>query len=131
MIDGYLRGQSEQEDHAIHLLFSANRWEFASVHQFADEDSLSILTFPRSAIEKDIKLGTTVVIDRYYYSGCVYSAAKNNPSLDLAWARQPEEGLPRPDLCVFLDISAEAAANRGGFGGEKYEIPEMQVRVRG
>ncbi|CBY01563.1 hypothetical protein LEMA_P003500.1 [Plenodomus lingam JN3] len=29
MIDSYLSGQSEQEDHVIHLLFSANRWEVA------------------------------------------------------------------------------------------------------
>jgi len=29
MIDTYLKGQSEQEDHVIHLLFSANRWEAA------------------------------------------------------------------------------------------------------
>lgn len=27
MINNYLQGQSEQEDHVIHLLFSANRWE--------------------------------------------------------------------------------------------------------
>lgn len=31
MIDGYLKGQIEQEDHVIHLLFSANRWEAACV----------------------------------------------------------------------------------------------------
>jgi len=29
MIDNYLRGEAEQEDHVIHLLFSANRWEAA------------------------------------------------------------------------------------------------------
>lgn len=29
MIDNYLRGQNQQEDHVIHLLFSANRWEAA------------------------------------------------------------------------------------------------------
>jgi hypothetical protein len=29
MISSYLSGQSEQEDHVIHLLFSANRWEAA------------------------------------------------------------------------------------------------------
>lgn len=29
MIDAYLKGNSEQEDHVIHLLFSANRWELA------------------------------------------------------------------------------------------------------
>lgn len=27
MINSYLSGQTEQEDHVIHLLFSANRWE--------------------------------------------------------------------------------------------------------
>lgn len=26
-IDGYLRGQRELDDHVVHLLFSANRWE--------------------------------------------------------------------------------------------------------
>ncbi len=29
-IDGYLRGQRELDDHVIHLLFSANRWEKVS-----------------------------------------------------------------------------------------------------
>jgi dTMP kinase len=72
----------------------------------------------------------TVIVDRYYYSGCVYSAAKQNPSLSLEWCRQPDVGLPRPDLCLFLDISAEDAAKRGGYGTEKYEKKEMQDRVR-
>lgn len=112
MINNYLVGSSNQEDHAIHLLFSANRWEAA------DE------------IQQHVQAGTTVVIDRYYYSGCVYSAAKQNPTMDLAWCRHPEVGLPRPDLCLFLDISAEDAAQRGGFGSERYEKQEMQDRVR-
>jgi dTMP kinase len=71
-----------------------------------------------------------VIIDRYYYSGCVYSAAKDNPSLSLAWAYHPEVGLPRPDIVLFLDISQEEAAKRGGFGNEKYEVKKMQDRVR-
>lgn len=71
-----------------------------------------------------------MIIDRYYYSGCVYSAAKDNPTLPLPWARQPEVGLPRPDLCLFLDIEPEEAAKRGGFGEEKYETKKMQDRVR-
>jgi dTMP kinase len=82
------------------------------------------------SIEDAIKCGTTVIVDRYYSSGCVYSAAKNNPSLDLKWARHPEEGLPRPDVCIFLDISAADAARRGGWGEERYEKKEMQDRVR-
>ena len=50
--------------------------------------------------------------------------------MSLEWCRKPEVGLPRPDLCLFLDISAEDAAKRGGFGTEKYEKKEMQDRVR-
>ncbi|OAG22572.1 thymidylate kinase [Alternaria alternata] len=122
MINSYLSGQSEQDDHVIHLLFSANRWEavqgFLSVHC-------------RPSIQADLEAGTTIIVDRYYYSGCVYSAAKENPSMSLEWCRKPEVGLPRPDLCLFLDISAEDAAKRGGYGTEKYEKKEMQDRVRG
>lgn len=60
----------------------------------------------------------------------MYSAAKHNPSLSLEWCRKPDVGLPRPDLALFLDISAEDAAKRGGYGTEKYEKKEMQDRVR-
>lgn len=112
MINSYLSGQSHQDDHAIHLLFSANRWESAQ------------------EIESYIKSGTTVIIDRYYYSGCVYSAAKQNPLMDLAWCRHPEVGLPRPDICLFLSITAEEASKRGGFGNERYEREDLQDRVR-
>jgi dTMP kinase len=33
-------------------------------------------------------------------------------------------------LCIFLDVSPETAATRGGYGGEKYEQTEFQARVR-
>lgn len=112
MINAYLAGQSEVEDHVVHLLFSANRWELAP------------------QIARWVAEGVTVVVDRYYYSGCVYSAAKQIPGLGLEWARHPDVGLPRPDLCVFLDVSPETASQRGGYGGEKYEQTEFQARVR-
>ena len=112
LIDAYLRGQSQLEDHSIHLLFSANRWEIAG------------------NIEEDIAHGINVIVDRYSYSGAVYSAAKANPSLSLQWAWQPEIGLPSPDACIFLSISTEKAALRGGFGTERYETETIQSRVR-
>ncbi|PBP20165.1 thymidylate kinase [Diplocarpon rosae] len=112
MIDSYLQSSIEMDDHAIHLLFSANRWEKAQW------------------IEATLSSGYTIVCDRYYYSGMVYSAAKHNPVLSLAWAQTPDAGLPRPDVVVFLDLQAEEAEKRGGFGEEKYEKREMQQRVR-
>ena len=69
-------------------------------------------------------------MDRYSYSGAVYSTAKANPTLSLEWAWQPEIGLPRPDICLFLNISADEAAKRGGYGAERYENETMQTRVR-
>ncbi|KAI9847941.1 MAG: Thymidylate kinase [Sclerophora amabilis] len=64
------------------------------------------------------------------FPGCVYSAAKEVEGIDLEWARWPDVGLPRPDICIFLDISPSDAAKRGNFGVEKYETTEMQDRVR-
>jgi len=71
-----------------------------------------------------------VICDRYSYSGAIYSAAKLNPLLPFGWAYAPEVGLPKPDLIVFLDLSPENTAKRGGYGEEKYEKREMQEWVR-
>ncbi|ROW01961.1 hypothetical protein VMCG_05607 [Cytospora schulzeri] len=112
IINQYLSSSTTLPDQSIHLLFTANRWEAAP------------------AISALLEGGTTIVCDRYYYSGMVYSAAKDNPSLTLPWARSPEVGLPRPDMVVFLDLSEDKAAERGGFGEERYETGAMQRRVR-
>ena len=58
LIDEFLQKKKAIDDHVIHLLFSANRWECI------DE------------IKKQIENGTTVLIDRYVYSGVAYSSAK-------------------------------------------------------
>jgi dTMP kinase len=109
MIDAYLRSESELDDHAIHLLFSANRWELAST------------------ISAHLAQGTTVLADRYAFSGIAFSARKGLP---YEWCRAPEVGLPAPDLTLFLNISPEVAAARGGYGLERYEKEEVQKGVR-
>ncbi|KAF9031250.1 thymidylate kinase-like protein [Hymenopellis radicata] len=110
MINAYLQSETELDDHAIHLLFSANRWELAST------------------LISQLNDGITIICDRYAFSGIAFSAAKGLP---LSWCRAPDVGLPRPDLVVFLDISAEAARARGGYGAERYEKEELQEKVRG
>ncbi|KAL5606625.1 hypothetical protein BROUX41_003023 [Berkeleyomyces rouxiae] len=112
MIDAYLKSNANMDDHVIHLLFSANRWEAART------------------MTSLLESGTSVLCDRYYYSGVVYSAAKQNPALTLGWARQPDIGLPRPDMVLFLDLDEENTKERGGWGNELYEKAEMQKRVR-
>ncbi|RMZ79665.1 hypothetical protein DV738_g3239, partial [Chaetothyriales sp. CBS 135597] len=112
MINSYLTRQANQDDHSIHLLFAANRWEAVT------------------SMLEDLRSGTTLVVDRYSFSGAVYSAAKENPDLSLDWAWNPEIGLPKPDIVFFLDISAGDAAKRGGYGDERYETEKLQSRVR-
>ncbi|CAM0137592.1 unnamed protein product [Umbelopsis sp. WA50703] len=71
--------------------------------------------------------GTTLVVDRYAYSGVAFTAAKG---LDISWCKNPDIGLLTPDLVLFLDLPIESAEKRGGFGEERYEKRDMQIKVR-
>lgn len=45
------------------------------------------------------------------------------------WCMNPDSGLPKPHLVIFMDITPERAAERAGFGDELYEKVEFQKRV--
>ena len=109
LIDAYLHRTSDLDDRAIHLLFSANRWEAVA------------------SLEAKLAAGTTVICDRYAFSGVAFSAAKGLP---LPWCRAPDVGLPAPDLTLFLDLAPEVAAARAGYGDERYEKEALQACVR-
>lgn len=108
-INQYLQNKSEVEDHCIHLLFSANRWE------------------ARNNILKDLNDGITIICDRYFASGVAFTAAKG---YDMDWCLAPDRGLPAPDVVLFLDLDAEEQQRRGGFGEERYEVSSFQKTVR-
>jgi len=110
MINAYLAKATDLDDHAIHLLFSANRWEAVA------------------SLQSKLAAGTTLVCDRYAYSGVAFSAAKEG--IDFEWCKQCDRGLTKPDAVIYLDISVEAAAGRGQYGEERYETQEMQGKVR-
>ncbi|CAG9863354.1 unnamed protein product [Phyllotreta striolata] len=110
LIDDYLKNKDcKLNDQAIHLLFSANRWE--------NVEKMKSL----------INCGVTLVIDRYSYSGIAFSAVKKVMNLD--WCKQPENGLPKPDLVFLLTISLEEMLTRPGFGNERYENMSFQNNV--
>lgn len=82
----------------------------------------------RSTITAHLARGTTVLADRYAFSGIAFSARKG---LSYEWCRAPEIGLPAPDLTLFLNIGPEVAAARGGgYGEERYESEDVQTGVR-
>ncbi|XP_070126864.1 thymidylate kinase isoform X3 [Equus przewalskii] len=90
LLSSYLEKKNEMENHSVHLLFSANRWEQLA---FSDRGALCCQDF----------------------------------SLD--WCKQPDVGLPKPDLVVFLQLQLAEAAMRGEFGRERYENRTFQESV--
>lgn len=113
MINNYLTSsKNELSDEAIHLLFSANRWELAG------------------KLTSKLLAGVNVVLDRYYYSGIAFTAAKHKSNMTLDWCASPDKGLPAPDMTFFLDVSESVAQSRGGYGQERYEKVEFQRAVR-
>eukprot|EP00985_Skeletonema_marinoi_P030101 scaffold30524_cov88-Skeletonema_marinoi.AAC.1 len=90
LINGYLQSSAEVggvDDRAIHLLFSANRWEAAP--KLADT----------------LAQGSHIICDRYAYSGVAFTSAKREEDrssmsggeLTLDWCMCPDIGLPAPD----------------------------------
>ena len=63
-INSYLTNGIDMDDHAIHLLFSANRWELST------------------KMKEKLDAGITIVVDRYAYSGVAFSASKKTLSLE-------------------------------------------------
>ena len=114
LINEYLTDDSFQlSDQAIHLLFSANRWEIVD------------------KIKKDLLEGKNIVMDRYVYSGVAYSAAKGTNGMDLDWCLQPDVGLLKPDLTLFLSTQdVDNNAEKSGFGDERYETVKFQEKVK-
>lgn len=103
-------------------------------------------------MKKKLEQGTTLVVDRYAFSGVAFTSAKPVslctclsvcvwPSsrlmalrllqgFSLDWCKQPEVGLPKPDLVMFLKLSPSEAALRGQFGQERYETSVFQQAVQ-
>jgi dTMP kinase len=97
------------DDHAIHLLYSANRWEC------------------RAELERLLSSGTTVIADRYTFSGVAYTTAKG---IDADWCMAPEVGLIAPDIFIYLRLDAETALERGAAKPrERYETKPFLRRV--
>lgn len=114
-----------------------------------------VILILRPLMKKKLEQGTTLIVDRYAFSGVAFTSAKP-VSLFLAtfqtasvwgeelqerwhgcllqgfclhWCMQPDVGLPKPDLVLFLQLSPGEAALRGQFGEERYETDVFQSAV--
>ena len=107
-IDKYLKNEIELNDNASHLLFSANRWEL------------------KDYIEERLNNGVNIICDRYVYSGICYSIAKN---INKEWCVNTDIGLIKPDIIFFMNIDISSSSKRDGFGEEKYDTTDFQMKV--
>ena len=93
-------GITELHPKALHLIFSANRWEKISV------------------IQSYLDNGINVFCDRYFFSGIAYSVGKYG--LDFEWCCKTEEGLIMPDHVFYLHGDKDLLLSRG-FGQDAFE----------
>ena len=84
--------QNECRARVIHLLFSANRWECMA------------------QIESLLSQGTSVLLDRYVYSGIAYSYASE--LLPFQWCFSADDGHIEPDLLIYLHLPVDIAQDR-------------------
>lgn len=111
-INAFLQNQLDLSDKEIHTLFQENRIEV------------------QQQLRDALNQGTTLIVDRYSYSGACFSAAKGVEGMDLKWCFEGESGLPAPDVVIFMSVTPEIAEKRGGYGEERYEKKEFQLQVR-
>ena len=134
LINQYLQSKSELDDRAVHLLFSANRWEAAPTLKarhmlhfpsflflwrivfyftwIANRRIVFCMFLLRQTLIEEKK---NIVCDRYAHSGVAFSSAKASLENDLEWCRGCDVGLPAPDAVIFLDLCQEEAEQRGGW----------------
>ncbi|CCH62687.1 hypothetical protein TBLA_0I00220 [Henningerozyma blattae CBS 6284] len=118
LINNYLVDKSfKLPDQSIHLLFSSNRWELTE------------------QIKSSLQKGNDVLLDRYVFSGIAYSLAKDTERMDFDWCLSPDIGLIKPDLTIFLTTDSDISTsnqinNRSGFGAERYEKSDFQLKVK-
>ncbi|XP_044523601.1 thymidylate kinase isoform X3 [Gracilinanus agilis] len=83
LLGSYLEKKNNMEDHTVHLLFSANRWEQVPL------------------IKEKLSRGVTLVVDRYAFSGVAFTSAKELSSVEAA--KRGDFGNERYENNVFQE----------------------------
>ena len=109
-IRAFLNGKKNYDSHAVHMLYSLNRWE------------------NRERIVQALGSADIVMTDRYTPSNLAYGLAKG---LDLEWLANLDRGLPEPEKIVVLDVPVEYSFSRKREGRDAHERDsKLLVRVR-
>jgi dTMP kinase len=88
----HLKGQTLYNPHALHVLFTLNRYE------------------EKPVIERLIGDGSIVVMNRYYQSNIIYGLADGITRHE--WLESLDREMPQANLIIILDISVEESMSR-------------------
>ena len=99
-INRYLHGKRKYPAQVIHCLLAANRWEKAAESKKAQEKN------------------AVVIMNRYRESNLVYGLANG---LKLDWLEKLDEGLPKSDLVIILDVQQKESFARKKQNRDKFE----------
>lgn len=103
----YLNGKRKFPPQVIHCLLAANRWEKLN----------EIIT----AQSKN----SVVIMNRYYHSNLIYGLANG---MKRKWLTNLDEGLPKADLVVLLDVTQKESFSRKKTNRDKFEKNEEFLR---
>lgn len=99
-IDNFLHGKRKFPSQVIHCLLAANRWE------------------KLQEIKKAQSENSVLIMNRYCQSNLVYGIVNQ---LNLKWLQNLDEGLPKADLVIVLDVSQKESFNRKKSKRDKFE----------
>ena len=100
LIRAFLHGKVEYPAEVRHMLLSVNRWEM------------------KAGIENYLQRGSVLICNRYYHSNIPYGIANG---LDREWLESLDEGLPRPDFVILIDIKPKTSVARKGTNRDIHE----------
>ena len=104
----YLDGKRKFPPQVIHCLLAANRWEKLDAILAAEEKN------------------SVLIMNRYYHSNLVYGLANG---LKQKWLESLDEGLPKADLVILLDVTQKESFSRtprNKIGGKKMKRDKFE-----
>jgi len=99
----YLDGKRKFPPQVIHCLLAANRWEKLQEILVAQEKN------------------SVLIMNRYYHSNLVYGLANG---MNQKWLESLDEGLPKADLVILLDVTQKESFRRQKTHRDKFEKNE-------
>ena len=106
----YLDGKRKFPPQVIHCLLAANRWEKLDAILAAEEKN------------------SVLIMNRYYHSNLVYGLANG---LKQKWLESLDEGLPKADLVILLDVTQKESFSRtprNKIGGKKMKRDKFEKK---